>query len=238
MEETNEPYAIAKIAGIKMCEAYRDQYGCNFISVMPTNLYGPNDNFDLKNSHVLPAMIRKMHLGKCLENGDFDAIREDLDKRTTERKNEGTTTQWSDDKIKSYLEENGIVESLPRQSVNRSIGQSKTRSVVLSLWGTGSPKREFLYVEDMAEACVYLMLNYNEKQFLNIGCGEDISIKDLALLVKNIVGFKGELKFDSSKPDGTPRKLLDVSKLFATGWKPKVGLEEGIDLVYKRVFKN
>ncbi len=176
LEETNEPYAIAKIAGIKMCEAYWDQYGCNFISVMPTNLYGPNDNFDLKNSHVLPALIRKFHEAK--EN---DAPN-------------------------------------------------------VEIWGTGSPKREFLYVEDMAEACVYLMKNYNEKQFLNIGCGEDISIKDLALLVKKIVGFKGKLTYDTSKPDGTPRKLLDVSKLFATGWKPEVELEEGIRMVYDKVF--
>lgn len=177
LEETNEPYAIAKIAGIKMCEAYRDQYGCNFISVMPTNLYGPNDNFDLKNSHVLPALIRKFHEAK------------------------------------------------------------ESNAELVEVWGTGSPKREFLYVEDMAEACVYLMNNYNEKQFLNIGCGEDISIKDLALLVKRIVGFDGELTFDTSKPDGTPRKLLDVSKLFATGWRPKVDLEEGIETVYKNVFK-
>ncbi len=159
-----------------MCEAYWDQYGCNFISVMPTNLYGPNDNFDLKNSHVLPALIRKFHEAK--EN---DAPN-------------------------------------------------------VEIWGTGSPKREFLYVEDMAEACVYLMKNYNEKQFLNIGCGEDISIKDLALLVKKIVGFKGKLTYDTSKPDGTPRKLLDVSKLFATGWKPEVELEEGIRMVYDKVF--
>jgi GDP-L-fucose synthase len=177
LEETNEPYAIAKIAGIKMCEAYWDQYGCNFISVMPTNLYGPNDNFDLKTSHVLPALIRKFHEAK------------------------------------------------------------ESNAEHVEIWGTGAPKREFLYVEDMAEACVYLMNNYTEKQFLNIGCGEDISIKDLALLVKRIVGFDGDLKFDTSKPDGTPRKLLDVSKLFATGWKPKVGLEDGIRNVYERVFK-
>jgi GDP-L-fucose synthase len=176
LEETNESYAIAKIAGIKMCEAYWDQYGCNFISVMPTNLYGPNDNFDLKNSHVLPALIRKFHEAK------------------------------------------------------------ENNAPNVEIWGTGSPKREFLYVEDMADACVFLMENYDEKQFINIGCGEDISIKDLAFLVKGIVGFKGELKFDASKPDGTPRKLLDVSKLFETGWKPKVGLEEGIQTVYNNVF--
>lgn len=178
LEETNEPYAIAKIAGIKMCEAYRDQYGCNFISVMPTNLYGPNDNFDLKNSHVLPALIRKFHEAK----------------------------------------------------------ETNTDSV--EIWGSGTPRREFLYVEDMAEACVHLMLNYNEKQFVNIGCGEDISIKELAELVKNIVGFEGELVFDTSKPDGTPRKLLDVSNLFATGWSPKVDLKQGIKTVYENVFVN
>ena len=176
LEETNEPYAIAKIAGIKMCEAYRDQYGCNFISVMPTNLYGPNDNFDLKNSHVLPALIRKFHEAKTSE------------------------------------------------------------SPFVEIWGTGSPKREFLHVNDMAAACVYLMQNYNEKGFVNIGCGEDISIKDLALLVKKIVGFEGELQFDSSKPDGTPRKLLDVSRLNATGWKPTISLEDGIRSVYEKVF--
>lgn len=178
LEQTNEPYAIAKISGIKMCEAYRDQYGCNFISVMPTNLYGPNDNFDLKNSHVLPALIKKFHQAKT-NNSDF-----------------------------------------------------------VEIWGTGTPKREFLYVDDMASACVYLLQNYNEKSFLNIGCGKDISIKDLAFLVKKITGFKGEIKFDKTKPDGTPRKLLDISKLKAAGWKPKISLEEGIKKVYEQVFLN
>lgn len=173
LEPTNEPYAIAKIAGIKMCEAYRDQYGCNFISVMPTNLYGPNDNFDLKTSHVLPALIRKCHEAKMNNAPDVE------------------------------------------------------------IWGSGNPKREFLYVEDMAEACVHLMLNYNQKQFINIGRGEDISIKDLALLIKEIIGFEGELRFDTSRPEGTPRKLLDVSKLFSTGWRPKISLKDGIRCVYK-----
>jgi GDP-L-fucose synthase len=176
LEETNEPYAIAKISGIKMCEAYRDQYGCNFISVMPTNLYGPNDNFDLKNSHVLPALIRKFHEAKA--------------------------------------------ENKPS----------------VEIWGTGSPKREFLYVDDVADACYYLMQNYDEKGFVNIGCGEDISILDLAKLVKKIVGYEGEITHDLSKPDGTPRKLMDVSRLFATGWKPTVNLEEGIKKVYEMVF--
>lgn len=176
LEPTNEPYAIAKISGIKMCEAYRDQYGCNFISVMPTNLYGSNDNFNLKTSHVLPALIKKCHEAKMNKAPDVE------------------------------------------------------------VWGSGNPKREFLYVDDMAEACVYLMLNYNEKQFINIGCGEDISIKDLALLVKKVIGFEGELKFDTARPDGTPRKLLDVSNLYSTGWRPKTSLEEGIKIVYKNVF--
>lgn len=173
LEPTNEPYAIAKIAGIKMCEAYRDQYGCNFISVMPTNLYGTNDNYDLENSHVLPAMIRKFHEAKI--NG------------------------------------NPTVE----------------------IWGTGSPKREFLHADDMAAACVFLMQTYNEKGFLNIGTGEDISIKDLAFLVKRIVGFEGELVFNTSKPDGTPRKLMNVEKLHALGWRHSIELEEGIRSAYQ-----
>jgi len=175
LEPTNEPYAIAKIAGIKMCDAYRSQYGCNFISVMPTNLYGPNDNYDLNNSHVLPALIRKFHTAK--------------------------------------------------------MGNSPS----VEIWGTGSPMREFLHADDLADACFYLMQNYNEAGFVNIGVGHDISIKDLALLVKKIVGFEGELKFDSSKPDGTPRKLMDVGKLHSFGWKDKINLEEGIAGVYSEV---
>jgi GDP-L-fucose synthase len=173
LEPTNEPYAIAKIAGIKMCEAYRDQYGCNFISAMPTNLYGPNDNYHPENSHVLPAMIRKFH----------------------EAKMEG-------------------------------------KSEVI-IWGDGSPLREFLYADDLADALVYLLLNYNEKEFVNVGCGEDISIMDLATLVQKVTGFQGEIVCDTSKPNGTPRKLMDVSRLFATGWSPKVALEQGIALAYQ-----
>ncbi|MDB5274334.1 MAG: GDP-fucose synthetase [Chitinophagaceae bacterium] len=172
LEPTNEPYAIAKIAGIKMCEAYRDQYGCNFISAMPTNLYGPGDNYDLNNSHVLPALIRKFH----------------------EAKQEG----------KKEVE----------------------------IWGSGTPKREFLHVDDLAEACMHLMKHYNEKLFVNIGSGEDISIKDLALMVKSIIGYEGELKFNTSKPDGTPRKLMDVSRMRAIGWKDVVALKDGIEKVY------
>tara|TARA_B100000809_G_C15117446_1_gene522994 strand:+ start:588 stop:1532 length:945 start_codon:yes stop_codon:yes gene_type:complete len=175
LEETNEPYAIAKIAGIKMCEAYRSQYGCNFISAMPTNLYGPNDNYDLKSSHVLPALIRKFHTAK--ENG------------------------------------NNSVE----------------------LWGTGSPMREFLHVNDLAEACVYLMETYNDEQFVNIGTGTDVTIKELALTIKDVVGFSGDLTFDTTKPDGTPRKLMDVSKINQLGWKHKIDLQEGIEMVYNEV---
>ncbi|MBP7173795.1 MAG: GDP-L-fucose synthase [Cloacibacterium sp.] len=176
LEPTNEPYAIAKIAGIKMCDAYRSQYGCNFISAMPTNLYGPNDNYDLQNSHVLPAMLRKFHEAK--------------------------------------LEAKESVE----------------------LWGTGTPLREFLHVDDLAEACYFLMENYDDYGQVNIGIGEDISIKDLALLVKKIVNYSGEIIWNSEKPDGTPRKLMDVSKVNQMGWKAKIGLEEGIEKVYKEFF--
>jgi GDP-L-fucose synthase len=173
LEETNEPYAIAKIAGIKMCDAYRSQYGCNYISVMPTNLYGLNDNYHPQNSHVLPALIRRFHEAK--EN-DAPAV---------------------------------------------------------TIWGTGSPRREFLFADDLAEACYYLMETYNEPGLVNIGTGEDITIKDLAMLVKKIVGYRGEINFDASKPDGTPRKLMDVTKLANTGWCFHTTLEEGIALAYK-----
>lgn len=173
LEQTNEPYAIAKIAGIKLCEAYRDQYGCNFISVMPTNLYGTNDNYDLKNSHVLPALIRKFHEAKTLGEQEVE------------------------------------------------------------IWGTGSPLREFLHCDDLADACYFLMQNYDEKGFVNIGAGEDISIKNLALLIKDLVGFEGDLVFNTTKPDGTPRKLMDVSKLHSLGWKHKITLEEGLKKTYE-----
>ena len=173
LEETNEPYAIAKIAGIKMCDAYRAQYNCNFISVMPTNLYGYNDNYHPQNSHVLPALIRKFHEAKV--NG----------------------------------------------------------SPVVTIWGSGSPMREFLFADDLADACYFLMENYNENNLINIGTGEDLTIKDLALLIKKVVGYEGELTFDSTKPDGTPRKLMDVSKLHGLGWKHKVDLETGIGMAYE-----
>lgn len=173
LEETNEPYAIAKIAGIKMCDAYRDQYGCNFISVMPTNLYGYNDNYHPQNSHVLPALIRKVHEAKV--NGEKQ----------------------------------------------------------VTVWGSGSPMREFLFADDLADACYFLMENYNEPNLINIGVGHDLTIKDLALLIASVLGFEGELIFDASKPDGTPRKLMNVTKLHNLGWKHKIELPEGIALAYE-----
>ena len=176
LEYTNEPYAIAKIAGIKLCDAYRAQYGCNFISVMPTNLYGPNDNYDLETSHVLPALLRKFHEAK------------------------------------------------------------ETHAKEVTVWGSGAPRREFLHVDDLAAACYFLMQKYNEPGLINIGVGEDISIKELAELIKDIVGFSGEIIFDSTKPDGTPRKLMDVSKLNALGWKASITLNEGIQKVYHEQF--
>jgi GDP-L-fucose synthase len=176
LEPTNEPYAIAKITGIKMCDAYRSQYGCNFISVMPTNLYGPNDNYDLNNSHVLPALLRKFHEAK--------------------------------------------IENKPEVVV----------------WGSGMPRREFLHADDMADACVFLMKNYNESGLINIGVGEDISIKELSEVIKKITGYNGNIVFDSTKPDGTPRKLLDVSKLTSFGWKASITLKDGITGVYREKF--
>ena len=176
LESTNEPYAIAKIAGIKMCDAYRSQYGCNFISVMPTNLYGPNDNYDLDTSHVLPALLRKFHEAK--------------------------------------------VENKPEVSV----------------WGSGNPRREFLHADDMADACVLLMKNYSEAGLINIGAGKDLSIKELAEMIKDITGFSGKIVFDTSKPDGMPRKLLDVSKLSSLGWNASIELKDGISRVYKEKF--
>jgi GDP-L-fucose synthase len=227
LEQTNEPYAIAKITGIKMCENYYKQYGSDFFSVMPTNLYGPNDNYDLEKSHVLPAIIRKMHLGKCLGNNDWLALRNDLDKKPIE----GINGSANDNEIKNILAKYGI-------RINSS-------EVIITLWGTGNVYREFLHVDDMAEACVYIMENINADtliktegvSFLNIGTGLDITINELALLVQKIIGYKGSINWDSSKPDGTPKKLLDVSKLHKAGFKHKYTLEEGIRMVYKEYIK-
>lgn len=178
LEPTNEPYAIAKIAGIKMCQSYRRQYGCNYISAMPTNLYGPNDNFDLKTSHVLPALIRKFHEAK------------------------------------------------------------EQQQPFVEVWGSGTPRREFLHVDDLAAACLFLMQNYEGSDIVNVGVGEDISIKELALLIKAVVGFNGELKFDSSKPDGAPRKLLNVSRLHSLGWKANISLRDGLTATYRWYLEN
>lgn len=214
LEPTNEPYAIAKIAGIKMCEAYHAQYGCNFISVMPTNLYGPNDNYDLEKSHVLPALIRKMLLGKYLMENDFESLRKDFQKHPIE----GVNGTYSEEILLKVLEKYGI--------------SRKGQEVSITLWGTGSPLREFLHVDDMADAAVHLFFHYDAPDtvpsHVNIGCGEDIQIKELAEIIKKIVGYEGKIVWDASKPDGTPRKLLDVSKLNALGWKPKITLEDGI----------
>lgn len=225
LEYTNEPYAIAKIAGIKTCESYNLQYGTNFISVMPTNLYGPHDNFDLEKSHVLPALIRKMHLGKALEDGDWNLIHQDLNKMPIE----GINGSSFKEDILTILEKYGIKKT--------------TENVQLEVWGTGNPMREFLWSEDMADACVFLMENRNftdcytnpkdvRNTHINIGTGTDMSIKDLATLIKNIIGFKGDLYFNADKPDGTMKKLTDPSKLHALGWKHKVTIEEGIKRVY------
>ncbi len=217
LEPTNEPYAIAKIAGIKMCEAYHAQYGCNFISIMPTNLYGQNDNYDLEKSHVLPALIRKMYLGKCLMENDLSSLRADLNKRPIE----GVDGSFSDDAIFKLLLKYGI--------------SSANGAVSITLWGTGSPMREFLHVDDMADSSVYLLLNYDAPDTLpshvNAGCGIDYSIKELSEMVRKTVGYEGKIIWDTEKPDGTPRKLLDVSKLNSLGWTPSITLEEGIKRV-------
>ncbi|MBK7713785.1 MAG: GDP-L-fucose synthase [Bacteroidales bacterium] len=233
LEYTNEPYAVAKIAGIKMCESYNLQYGTNYISVMPTNLYGPNDNYNLETSHVLPALIRKMHLGKCLGNQDWTAIRKDLKKYPVE----GINDSSSEGEVIAKLAKFGIVSSLKETS-------GKTE-ITINLWGTGSPYREFLYVDDLAAACVYALQNVDFKDLvtegkpainthINIGTGRDLRIKELAELIAGIVNFKGTLSWDSSKPDGTFRKLLDVSKINRLGWKEKISLEKGISMVYEK----
>lgn len=234
LEYTNEPYAIAKIAGLKLCESYNLQYGTNFIGVMPTNLYGPNDNFDLEKSHVLPALIRKIHLGKCLEEGNWEAIRADLDKRPIV----GVNGENPEEEIVNVLSRYGVkIRPL------RHIEHLETLRVSVEIWGTGKPMREFLWSEDMADACVYIMERVNFEDLkplsgevrnthLNIGTGIEISIRELAYLVKKVTGFRGNIEFDTSKPDGTLRKLTDPSKLHGLGWHHTVGIEEGIKRLY------
>ena len=247
LEYTNEPYAIAKIAGIKTIESYNIQYGTNFISVMPTNLYGPNDNFDLETSHVLPALVRKIHLGKSLEGNNWSAIRTDFEKRPIN----GVNGNSSEQDIIDILEKHGIYKN-------------KNNSCSIEVWGTGKPFREFLWSEEMAEACVYIMENvdfidiiklsgkqeyltiedFNKQNIiirdthLNIGTGKEISIKKLAELIKEVVGFRGDFNFNSSKPDGTIHKLTDVSKLKELGWKHQINIEMGVSLLYKWYLEN
>jgi len=222
LEYTNEPYAIAKIAGLKMCESFNLQYGTNFIAVMPTNLYGPNDNFNLEKSHVLPAMIRKAHLGKCLMNNDWEALRRDFSRYPVE----GVHGESSEDEILKVLAKYGVTK-----------GQ-------IALWGTGTPYREFLWSEDMADACVFIMetVSFNDLKgsddevrncHINIGTGKEITIKQLAELVKSKIGFEGTLFFDTTKPDGTMRKLTDPSKLHNLGWHHRMEIEEGIETMYR-----
>jgi len=312
LEYTNEPYAIAKIAGIKMCESYNLQYGTNYISVMPTNLYGPNDNFDLEKSHVLPGLLRKIHLGKCLEEGDWDAIRADLGKRPvegeggcfaslamtegmgeegcfasltmTEGMGEGENGRMGEEarieigedaKIGNGENENKIIEILTKYGITLSSSHPLTlspshphpsQSVSVEIWGSGTPMREFLWSEEMADACVYLMENIDfgdlvsrshlltlssssnlpnssllreiRNSHINIGTGKEISIRDLAFLIKKIIGFKGELVFNTSKPDGTMRKLTDVSKLNQLGWQHQIEIEEGVGRLYEWYLDN
>ena len=237
LEYTNEPYAIAKIAGMKMCESYNIQYGTNFISVMPTNLYGPADNYDLEKSHVLPALIRKMHLGKCLENNDWEAIRKDFDKNTVE----GIDGNSGEQEILQKLVKYGITKH--PASITQHPVPSTQYPVTVTLWGTGKPHREFLHVDDMADACVYIMnkvdfsnltvgLKDVKNTHINIGCGEDLEILELANIIKGVVGFTGKIIWDKTKPDGTYQKLLDVSKLTKLGWKKRILIEEGILKTY------
>ena len=223
LEYTNEPYAIAKIAGLKMCESFSIQYGCNYIAVMPTNLYGPNDNFHLENSHGLPAMIRKVHLAKCLNEGDWDAVRKDINLRPVE----------------------GVDGSNTNEEILEKLAKFGIRPESVTLWGTGSPMREFLWSEEMADASVHVLLNVDFKDtyepgqkeirncHINVGTGKEVTIREAAEKIIKEIGFKGELRWDSSKPDGTPRKLTDVTKLHNLGWHHKVEIDEGIHRLYE-----
>jgi len=280
LEYTNEPYAIAKIAGIKMCEAYNDQYGCDFIPVMPTNLYGPNDQYDFEHSHVLPALIRKIYLARCLEEGDFTAIQRDLagqrsagqrsagqrsaGQRSAGQRSAGQQRSEATSRRKSGSAA-GSQERVLRSAATKDLQHAEDilvtlsaygirkdprGAVTLTLWGTGTPRREFLHVDDLARAVLFVMEKLHAGDIrtvirdrdgrpeavyshLNIGSGTDLTIKELALLVSETIGFRGEIRFDPSKPDGTPRKLMDVSKINNLGWHPSIGLEEGIREVYR-----
>lgn len=214
LEPTNEPYAIAKIAGIKMCQSYNRQYGTNFISVMPTNLYGPGDNFNLETAHVLPALIRKFYLARLLREDNIEEIKRDLLR---------------------YPLGFSLDSNLDPRIILHNLGITNK---YVRLWGTGEVYREFLFIDDLADACVFLMQNYNESEIINIGTGKDIRIKDLAEIIKNIIGFEGSIFWDKAKPDGTPRKLLDVSRIHSIGWKAQTSLEEGIKKTYEWYLSN
>ncbi len=213
LESTNEPYAIAKIAGIKTCQSYNRQYKTRYISVMPNNLYGPNDNFNLETSHVLPAMIRKFHLAKLAVAGDWEGVQKD---------------EAAHGPIPKEMKISMGLDPITNQPADPPANQP-----AVILWGTGSPRREFLHVNDLADACLFLMNNYDESELINIGWGKDQTIRELAEMISDIVGYKGSIKWDSGKPDGTPRKILDVSKLSEKGWRAKTDLEEGIRQVYR-----
>ena len=241
LEYTNEPYAIAKIAGLKMCESFNIQYGTNYIAVMPTNLYGPNDNFHLENSHVLPAMIRKIHLAKCLNEGDWEAVRKDIGLRPVTYKVNGETL-----KVDASSSESEILPALAYYGITPE---------AVTLWGTGAPMREFLWSEEMADASVHVLLNVDFKDtydtsvknsdgiteirncHINVGTGKEISIRKVAELIMSEIGFKGELRWDSSKPDGTMKKLTDVSKLHSLGWQHKIEIDEGVHRLYEWYLK-
>ncbi|MBQ8805572.1 MAG: GDP-L-fucose synthase [Bacteroidaceae bacterium] len=241
LEYTNEPYAIAKIAGLKMCESFNIQYGTNYIAVMPTNLYGPNDNFHLENSHVLPAMIRKIHLAKCLNEGDWEAVRKDIGLRPVTYKVNGETL-----KVDASSSESEILPALAYYGITPE---------AVTLWGTGAPMREFLWSEEMADASVHVLLNVDFKDtydtsvknsdgiteirncHINVGTGKEISIRQVAELIMSEIGFKGELCWDSSKPDGTMKKLTDVSKLHSLGWQHKIEIDEGVHRLYEWYLK-
>ena len=249
LERTNEPYAIAKIAGLKMCESFNLQYNTNFISVMPTNLYGPGDNYNLEKSHVLPALLRKIHLGKCLEEGNWAGIRNDLNKNPIE-KTDGT----SEEKVILEILKKYGVQVISTWDPDTKDNNYRFNKVAVNVWGTGTPLREFMYSLDMAEACVFVMekvdvnniieLNrsvkgaeYHSPHFINIGTGEEISVKELATKIKNITGFNGEIVFDTSKPDGTMRKITDITILKKLGYSHKFDLDAGLAEIYTNYLK-
>jgi GDP-L-fucose synthase len=234
LEPTNEPYALAKIAGIKLCESYNRQHGMDFRSVMPTNLYGEGDNFNLENSHVIPAVMRKIHLAKCLEQNDWQAIRDDINKNPIKGITEGSNNEQ-------------IIESLAQQGIKitddsrLTTNDSQLNEVEVELWGTGEAMREFLYVDDMAQASLFVLeldvktYKANTKPMLshiNVGTGKDVTIREMAEIMKKVVGFKGNLIFDTTRPDGAPRKLIDVSRLTKMGWNPRIDLLEGLKSTY------